>query len=67
MFSYSPSEQAKLDVWMAEQEKKNQGKCVGAIGGVYVHTFCDTTLGTVKRVRNDLNKEEIDLTEYDMW
>jgi drug/metabolite transporter superfamily protein YnfA len=66
-FGYDEEESAKLNTWYEEQNKKMEGRAVGAIGGVYVHTFCNTTLGQVKRVRNDVTGDEIDLTDYNSW
>ena len=39
----------------------------GAIDGAYTFSFTPTTLGEVIKVRNELTKEEIDLTDYDLW
>jgi len=67
IFSIDKDAYAKYVVWFEEQERKIANKYAGAIGGVYTWSFTATTLGLVIKVTNNLNKEVIDLTDYDMW
>ena len=40
---------------------------IGAIGGRIVFSFCNTSIGQVVRVRDDVSDLELDLTDYDSW
>ena len=62
-FSLDKEQLEKLSEWMKTRPKAYGG----AIGGRYVYTFCNTSLGTVVKVRDDITKEEIDLTDYVSW
>ena len=64
MFSLDKDQQKKLDEWMAE---KDADRYCGAIGGRYTYSFCDTNLGQVVKVTDDLTNTTIDLTDYDSW
>lgn len=39
----------------------------GAIGGRIVFTFCNTSIGQVVKVRDDISDLELDLTDYESW
>ena len=62
-FSLDENEQKKLNEWMANKSKKY----VGAIGGRFTYSFTPTSLGCVVKVRDDIDKDEIDLTYYLSW
>jgi uncharacterized FAD-dependent dehydrogenase len=62
-FKIDGDELKRLNEWMA----KKTPKYGGAIGGRFVYTFCHTTLGTVVKVRDDIDKDEIDLSDYEGW
>ena len=78
-FAISPEDCEKIDAWKNEQDKKviesQKGTSLehtgepyyGCSGGAYVYSFCATSLGMTVKVRNDLTKEELDLTDYDSW
>ena len=46
---------------------KKHSKLKTAIGGMFVWSFCNTSLGTVISIRCDGCKEEIDITDYGSW
>lgn len=70
---FDDNAQKRLTEWRQEQDAKvakTQGgkfPYYGASGGAYVYTYCPTGLGIVTRVRNDVTKDEIDLTDYQDW
>lgn len=39
----------------------------GAIGGRFTFMFCETSIGTIEKVRDDVDGSELDVTEYDTW
>jgi hypothetical protein len=39
----------------------------GALGGRFTFSFSHTSLGTVVKVRDDLTKTELDLSDYENW
>lgn len=59
-FTLDDEQLKKLTEWWDNRPKKNEG----CSGGRYVYMICPTTLGTVLKVRDDITKEEIDLTDY---
>ena len=59
----SGEQRSKLHEWLSKKEAAN----VGAIGGRYVYSCCPTSLGQVLKVRDDVSKDEIDLTDYESW
>jgi len=63
-FELDEDEQKKLNKWF---KKKDSKKYSGAIGGRYTYSFTPTSLGVCVRVRDDLDKDEIDLTDYLSW
>lgn len=72
MFSLDKDQSEKLAKWREEQYAKSSKDelghvRVGAIGGAFTYSFTPTTLGCVVKVYNATTKEEIDLTDYDMW
>lgn len=66
-FELDDKQLAMLEPWLADQKEKNKTRNQGAIGGAFVYTFCNTTLGQVAKVRNDATGDEIDLTDYESW
>jgi uncharacterized FAD-dependent dehydrogenase len=64
MFTLTEEQQKKLDEWIAQKDLMAYS---GAIGGRFVYSFCDTSLGQVVKVRDDLTNTIIDLTDYDSW
>jgi len=53
-----------------DREKSHQPSRLpyyGAIGGGVTFQFSETSLGLVCKVRESITKEEVDLSEYDMW
>lgn len=66
MFTIDKEQQAKLDAWMKRMQKKTRAHG-GAIGGRFVYQFCPTSIGVVVTVRDDITKEEIDLSDYENW
>jgi hypothetical protein len=80
-FPLTEGQLEKLDKWREEQDVKvgkmqeekglhqtcHSKPYYGASGGAYTYSFTPTTLGIVFSVTNNITKETIDLTEYDMW
>eukprot|EP00041_Stephanoeca_diplocostata_P019789 m.430566 g.430566 ORF g.430566 m.430566 type:complete len:80 (+) comp21397_c1_seq2:280-519(+) len=74
-FFLTPEQEAKLQPWIEEQDKKcaeQQGNPggrpnYGAIGGAYTYSFSPTSLGVVVTVKNSVTNESIDLSDYDDW
>ena len=66
VFKLDKDQRKKLADWLATRVPGYRGS-LGAIGGRYSYTFCCTTLGTVIKVRDDVTKEEIDLSDYENW
>lgn len=76
-FEITPEEQAKIDVWAAEQTKKflaqndmtieDKSFLGGAIGGRLTYKFTPTSLGVAIAVHDALTNEELDLTDYASW
>lgn len=63
-FELSNEELEKLDNWLKTKDLK---KCGGAIGGRFTYCFTPTSLGMVVKVIDDVDKDEIDLTDYLSW
>lgn len=69
----SAEKEKELIEWKKVQDAKfasKQGKkqpYYGAIGGAYVYSYCNTSLGTAISVRNDATGEELNLTDYKDW
>lgn len=40
---------------------------LGAIGGAVTYYFTPTSIGVVIKVKNAINGQEIDLSEYETW
>jgi len=52
---------------LAKWKKKKKAKNEGAIGGRYTYSFTPTGLGYVIKVRDNIDKNEIDLTDVEDW
>lgn len=63
-FGIDKAEYAKFKEW---KDKKDLEKYTGAIGGRFTYEFTPTSLGIVIKVRDSMDKDEIDLTDYNMW
>lgn len=63
IFSLDENQQVALSIWMESRPPKYEG----ASGGRYVYSFCPTSLGLVVKIRDEITKEEIDLTDYESW
>jgi hypothetical protein len=63
MFSNLDIDKEKLQTWFGSKEPKY----CGAIGGRFTYMMTPTSLGTVCKVRDNLDGDEIDVTDYDMW
>jgi len=76
-FGIDAEQAEKLATWIEEQNAKVAERqkdkdfpstpYYGCSGGAYTYLFTPTTLGMVVKVRNNMTKEEIDLTDYEMW
>lgn len=53
----------KLDEWMRSKPKKY----TGAIGGRFTYSFHPTSLGVVVKVMDEVDRDEIDLSDYEGW
>lgn len=73
MFSLTTEQVKKASDWCKKQDaklallQKLETPNYGANGGAYTYEFTPTTLGLVTKVRNNLTKDEIDLTDYEEW
>jgi hypothetical protein len=63
MFDLDKEQLEKLAEWKGKHTKA----FVGAIGGRYTYSFSPTSLGVVVKVKDEITKEEIDLTDYLSW
>jgi hypothetical protein len=63
-FGLSQNEYYKLIEWL---KTKDLSKYTGAIGGRFTYSFTPTSLGIVIKAMDNLENNEIDLTDYDMW
>lgn len=62
-FELTPEQIEKLLEWQLQKEEEYGG----AIGGRWTYSFTPTSLGIVVKVRDAIDKSEIDLTNYDEW
>jgi hypothetical protein len=53
----------KLAPWLKEQEAKNKGQNMGAIGGAFSYIFSPTSIGTMITVKNELTGDKIFLSD----
>jgi hypothetical protein len=63
-FGLSQNEYYKLIEWL---KTKDLSKYTGAIGGRFTYSFTPTSLGIVIKAMDNLENNEIDLTDYDVW
>jgi hypothetical protein len=61
-FYIDPKQQEKYDKWM---QSKDLNSYTGAIGGRFTYLMTPTSLGTIYKIRDNLDKTELDVTEYD--
>jgi hypothetical protein len=64
MWKLSENEAAKLEAWL---KTKDHTKYAGCSGGRFTYCFTPTTLGIVYKVIDNLDKNEIDITDYKDW
>ncbi len=76
MFNLNKEQLKKLDRWNKDQEnivrqtqklKPNEDPYYGAIGGQLTYSFTPTSLGVIEKIHHCVTKNELDLTEYDLW
>jgi hypothetical protein len=53
----------KLEKWLKKKKKVN----TGAIGGRYTWQFTPTGIGYIITVKDNIKKDEIDLTDVENW
>lgn len=63
-FGLSEEQQTKLTEWTLT---KDMEAYTGAIGGRFTYSFTPTNLGTVVKVKDELDGTKIDLSDYDSW
>ena len=63
MFNLDLKESEKLEQWLKTLPEGAEG----AIGGRITYLFTPTNLGVVIKVRDEISKQEIDLTNYEAW
>jgi len=61
----SETERKTAEEWMDKRPLAKAG--TGAIGGRFTFAFTPTTIGMTIVVKDNLDKEEIDVTDYDMF
>ena len=64
MFKLTKKQAEKLNEW---SNQKDLTIYTGAIGGRFTYQFTPTSIGVVVRVIDNIDKTEIDLSEYDEW
>jgi len=64
MFALDTEQRITLRHWM---DKKDLTKYGGAIGGRFTYSFTPTSLGVVTTVSDSIDKDEINLTDYESW
>lgn len=62
VFSLSEEQVVKFNEWYSKLDKQY----TGAIGGGLTFSFTPTSLGLITKVRY-LDKEELDLSDYESW
>lgn len=62
-FTLTDEQDEKINKWVKKQKTKPQG----TIGGTYTYSFTFTSLGTIIKVKNNVNGKEIDVTNYNEW
>jgi hypothetical protein len=79
MFDLTKDQWRRLQEWSSAQNDKvakmqDDASCdfpctpyYGAIGGHLTYSFTPTSIGTIVVVENNVTKEKIDLTDYDLW
>lgn len=66
-FTVTEKQQAEIKVW-SETQPKQSYRASGDCGeSPLEYVFKDTGVGYIFFVRNTLNGEELDLTDYDFW
>ena len=63
-FELDPEEIKKLNNWLKTKDLK---KYSGTIGGRFTYCFTPTSLGIVVKVKDGIDEDEIDLTDYLSW
>lgn len=63
IFQLDTTQQNKLNKWF---KIKDLTKC-GTISDRFTYCFTPTSLGTIVTVQDQLDKTEIDLTDYEEW
>jgi len=63
-FKLTKKQEKKLAKWKKE---KDLNKHKSAIGGRFTYYFTPTTIGLVAKVIDEVDGDELDLTDYEMW
>ncbi len=61
MFELTDDQIQRLVIWQTEMETKHKKY------GKYRFEFTNVGIGTVVKVKSDLAKKRLDLTEYEKW
>jgi len=64
-FELDEAETQKFEAWKREQKEKDPH--IATAGERWTFMFTPTGLGTIIRVKDELLKEEIDLTDWENW
>lgn len=62
-FELDQEQAGKVAKWM---DSHRQAYC-GAIGGRYVYSFCETAVGIIVKVYDEITKETLDVSDYENW
>jgi hypothetical protein len=63
-YEFTDAEISKLTDWLAAQNIDNE---LSPINGQITFCITETSIGTAITVRNNLTKEEYDITDYSVW
>ena len=63
-FCLTTEEYKKFQEWKSQKDPKVY---TGAIGGRFTFHFTPTSLGCIVKVSDSVDKDEIDLTDYESW
>lgn len=62
-FFITDEQEAKIDEWVAGKQRVY----TGAIGGRFTYSFTPTSIGVVVKVYDCIDKDELDISDYDSW
>ena len=64
MPNLTDEEMAKFDKWLDTKDLK---RYTGAIGGRFTYCYTPTSIGTIVKIKDNLDGDELDVSDYDSW